>query len=92
MCQSLAEAPTRLGEMRRRWFSQPLLTLPITYRQPEGYQEPDKGPDWVNLAAECRELGRGRTGVMVVVQFLPKGDEREEPEISRVVLELLGAE
>ena len=55
-------------------------------------QKPDHRPRRVELAAERRELRRGRTGVVVVVQTLPEGDERKEPEVGSVVREALVAE
>src|SRR5215203_6284563 len=45
------------------------------FRQPEGCQEADDGPRRVELAAEGGKLGRGRAGMVVVVQALPEGDQ-----------------
>src|SRR5215212_229412 len=69
-----------------------LVDLADHLRQPEGDQETDDGPRRVELAAERGELRRCRTGVMVVVQALTEGDQSQQPEVGRVVLEALVAE
>ncbi len=60
--------------------------------QPEDHQETNDGPCRIELAAERGELRRGRAGVVVVVQALAEGDERQEPEVGSVVREALVAE
>src|SRR5215203_1242765 len=49
--------------------------------QPECDEKLYHGPRWVELAAESGELGRGGAGVVVVVQALPEGYEREQLEV-----------